>query len=299
MKLHSFPKVFNLGHPAISELLRDEVIVQEKIDGSQISFALIDDEIHIRSKNAEIFGDNPNDMFAKGVEVIHSLRDKLTPNWVYRGEYLRSPKHNALEYSRCPKNHIVLFDIEVSPNEFLDYISVSETARSLDLDPVFFLYEGKIEDHDQLKELMDIESQLGGPIEGYVIKNYSRFGRDGKVLMGKHVSEQFKETNKTNWKKQNPSKGDIIQLLIEQYRNENRWEKAYQHLRDSGNLEHGPRDIGVLIKEAQNDIIRECEEEIKEALWDYAKSHITRGAVKGLPEWYKSLLVERQFDDNQ
>lgn len=296
MKLHSYPKVHSLGHPAISELLDGDVVVQEKVDGSQISFGLFDDELHIRSKNAEIFGDNPNDMFAKAVEVIHSLRDDLIRNLVYRGEYLRAVKHNALAYERHPNNHIVLFDIERGPSDFLPYEDVKVEAASLGLEVIPLVFKGKAEGIDQFQEWMKGESFLGGSIEGLVIKNYARFGRDGKVLMGKHVSEDFKETNAQNWKKQNPSKNDVIQLLIAQYHNENRWEKAVQHLRDSGQLEHSPKDIGALIKEVQKDLLEECEEDIKAALWNHAKGHITRGATKGLPEWYKQKLAESQFD---
>lgn len=296
MKLHSYPKVHALGHPAITDLLKDDVVVQEKVDGSQISFALIDEELHIRSKNAEVFGDNPNDMFAKAVEVIYSLRDRMEPGYIYRGEYLRAPKHNALEYGRHPKNHIVLFDVETGPSAFLPYVQVCNEAAELGLEVIPLVYSGKAQDAAQLHDWMKTESFLGGPLEGLVVKNYERFGRDGKVLMGKHVSEQFKETNKENWKKQNPSKNDVIQVLIAKYNNEQRWEKAVQHLREAGELEHSPKDIGALMKAVQQDIAEECEDEIKQALWNHAKGHILRGAAKGLPEWYKQKLAASQFD---
>ncbi len=43
-----------------------------------------------------------------------------------------------------------------------------------------------------LYALLEKESILGGKVEGIVVKNYARFGKDKKVLMGKYVSEQGK-----------------------------------------------------------------------------------------------------------
>ncbi len=37
---HSYPKIYGLGHKAITELLSDNVMVEEKIDGSQFSFGI-------------------------------------------------------------------------------------------------------------------------------------------------------------------------------------------------------------------------------------------------------------------
>jgi hypothetical protein len=39
---HSYPKLYAMGHRAIADLLLDDVIVQEKVDGSQFSFGLFD-----------------------------------------------------------------------------------------------------------------------------------------------------------------------------------------------------------------------------------------------------------------
>lgn len=54
MHLPSYPKIYALGHKAIEELLHDDVCVQEKVDGSQISFGLLDGKLYISSKGAII-----------------------------------------------------------------------------------------------------------------------------------------------------------------------------------------------------------------------------------------------------
>jgi hypothetical protein len=167
----------------------------------------------------------------------------------------------------------------------------------LGLEIVPLVYKGKIDNIDSLMSLLDKTSILGGQkIEGIVIKNYHRFGADKKVLMGKLVSEAFKEVHKGAWRESNPTKSDIIQSLIVSYRTPARWNKAIQHLKESGKLDESPKDIGSLIKEVQNDVKTECKEEIMDALFSYAWPQIQRGIVTGLPDWYKEELAKSQFN---
>jgi hypothetical protein len=39
---NSYPKVYNMGHAAIADLLLDDVLVEEKVDGSQFSFGVFE-----------------------------------------------------------------------------------------------------------------------------------------------------------------------------------------------------------------------------------------------------------------
>jgi hypothetical protein len=48
---HSYPSIYNLGHRALTDLFSGGlVLVQEKVDGSQFSFGLIDGVVRFRSK---------------------------------------------------------------------------------------------------------------------------------------------------------------------------------------------------------------------------------------------------------
>lgn len=293
---HSYPSIYALGHAALKELFADDVLVEEKIDGSQFSFGRFEGELKARSKGKELIIDAPEKMFAKAVEVIQSL--PLRDGWTYRTEYLQKPKHNALAYDRIPSNHLIVFDINTDEETYLPYEEKAQEARRLGLEVVPSVFQGKIEGADSLMALLDCVSILGGQkIEGIVIKNYAKFGPDKKVLMGKFVSEAFKEVHKGEWRAANPTKADIIQSLVMAYRTPARWNKAIQHLREAGTLEGTPRDIGGLIKEVQADIFKECQDEIKEALFSYVFPMIKRSAVAGLPEWYKEQLAKSQFEE--
>lgn len=294
-ELWSYPKVYNLGHPALAELLDGEVVVQEKVDGSQFSFGVLGGELRLRSKGATIYPDAPDRMFAPAAETAQAIASELKPGWVYRGEFLAKPKHNVLRYGRVPAGSVILFDVERGPSDFAPPEMVRGEADHLGLECVTqFLADSTL---DAMAALLDKESCLGGTkVEGIVVKNYARFGRDGKALMGKHVSEDFKEVHRKEWKAANPSTRDVAQRLVEEFRAEGRWAKAVQHLRDAGELENDPRDIGKLIREVQRDLEEEESEYIKEKLLAHFLPGIKRGAAAGVAEWYKQRLFERQFE---
>jgi hypothetical protein len=237
-------------------------------------------------------------MFQKGVNAILAVGSQLEDGYIYRGEYLRQPKHNVIAYDRIPANHIIIFDIEVEEfgsGWYLDPDDVVTHAERLGFEPLPWTTM-KVDTPDQVKGFLDMTSVLGGAkVEGIVMKNYERFTRDGKVMMGKYVSEKFKEVHRK--KTYRVSNKDIVATLIEAYKTEARWRKAVHHLRDMGELEDSPRDIGKLIKEVQSDVLEECQDEIKEALFKWGWKQIYRGLTSGLPEWYKEQLLEKQFEE--
>jgi len=291
---HSYPKVYALGHKAIAELFLDDVLVEEKIDGSQFSFGRFNGELKCRSRGAQINADFPEQMFAEAVEVVRDL--DLRDGWTYRAEYLKKPKHNTLAYDRIPRNHLIVFDINSTEEEYLSYLDKVTEAARIGLETVPILFEGRISEPSQLLRFLELTSILGGQkIEGVVVKNYHRFGLDKKVLMGKYVAEAFKEVHGGEWKANNPTSKDVIQRLILQLKTPARWQKAVQHLKESGRYTQSPRDIGELIKEVHKDITAECADEIKEALFANAISHIRRGVSGGIAEWYKEELMKIQF----
>lgn len=307
---HSYPSIYNLGHRYVADLLLDPVNVEEKVDGSQFSFGVFDvplipgDDrsdveqfIRCRSKGSEINIIAPEGMFKKAVDWVLENRAKLTVGWTYRGEYLCKPKHNALAYDRVPQNNIIIFDINTGEEEYLPYDEKAREAARIGLDVVPQIFYGKIEDVQQFRTMLDTVSCLGGQkVEGVVIKNYSRFGLDKKAMLGKFVSEAFKEVHSKEWKAANPNRNDIVLELIASLKTAARWQKAVQHLRDDGKIEDSTKDIGLLMKEVAKDIEKEEIDYIKDKLFDWAWKQIHRGVTAGLPEWYKQQLLEKQFN---
>ena len=300
--IKAFPKIFTIGQDYIKDIFQEDVEITEKIDGSQFSFAKINGELFMRSKGAMIYPENVPDLFKPAVDYVLSIQDKIPDNLVFYCETLKNPKHNVLKYDRIPKNHLVLFGVsDVSQTKFINnYEELCFYADILGVDVVPILYYGKVYDENQLKSFLEQESFLGGTkIEGIVVKNYFRpflfGGQPIPIMMGKFVSEEFKETHREKWHKEFTPKGRF-EAFKESFRTEARWLKAIQHLKEKGELEFSPRDIGKLIAEIMRDIEEEEKETIKEFLWEQFGKEILRYATKGFPEFYKNYLLKRTFE---
>lgn len=296
MSINSYPSIYALGHNAIGDILDGNVVVEEKIDGSQFSFSVVNGELLCRSKGQQIVVGAEDNMFQRAVATAQELKPLLTEGWVYRCEYLQKPKHNTLAYERTPRRHLILFDVMIGEEEYLFPARKHEEAKRIGLEVVPLLYRGFVQSLDMVKELLHTPSILGGKIEGVVIKNYHVFTKEKKIAIAKFVSDDFKEQHATEWKKSNPTQSDIVQRIIETYRHEGRWVKAVQHLRDNGDLKESLRDIAGLIREVPADVQKECEEEIKQILWSHFWPQIKRGITAGLPEWYKTVLASSAFE---
>ena len=297
---HSYPSTFQLGHRALASLFDGPVLVEEKVDGSQFSFGAFpsDDGVYLRcrSKGQQLNLIAPEKMFEPAIATAQKLLGNLRLGWTYRAEFLGKPKHNALAYDRIPRDHLILFDINPGHEDYVPWEAKAAEAERLGLEVVPRLFHGTIDTLDMFRALLDTVSVLGGQkIEGVVVKNYAQFGPDKKVLIGKYVSEAFKEVHAAEWKAANPKSGDVVQMLIRQYQTPARWAKAIQHLREAGQLDDSPRDIGLLLREVPADIEQEATDAIKDKLFAWAWPQIRRGVCAGLPEWYKDRLLERQF----
>lgn len=308
---HSPQSIYNLGHAAIKDLFTVPVQIQEKVDGSFFAFGLYNDpqliefdvdgdrmELKIRSKGAVMVTDAPQALFKLAVDAVKIRRHELHPGWMYRGETLAKPKHNALAYDRVPKDNIILFDILTEEEEYLPYSELAKEASRIGLEVVPQLASGVISSAEELRKYLETVSVLGGQkVEGVVIKPLTPlYGPDKKMLFGKFVSEAYKEVHSHAWKENNPTNKDIVSMLGDVYGTQARWNKAIQHAREQGLLEDSPKDIGILMHSVPLDVLKECEDEIKQRLFKHAWPHVSRMITRGLPEYYKNLLLTKQFE---
>lgn len=299
--IHSFPKIFTIGQDFIKDIFNNEVEITEKIDGSQFSFGKINNQFYMRSKGAQLFPESYAKMFSKAVEYVLSIEHILPDNTVFYCEYLEKPKHNILVYDRIPKNNLMLYGVCDNTLKFVnEYEKLIEHADFLNIEVVPLIYKGIVENVDFIKEIMERKSVLGNvQIEGIVVKNYKNPFLLGSqpipLMMGKYVSEKFKEKHNKDWKKEKTTKGKW-ETFKDGFRTEARWNKSIQHLREKDELTNSPKDIGKLIKEIQNDITEEEKENIKNFLWKLYGKEILRNATKGFPEYYKEYLLKRNFE---
>lgn len=317
----SYPSIYNLGHRAVRDLLNVPHVIEEKVDGSQFSFGLLSNhedhsedilageplyvseefELRVRSKGAVMLVGAPEKMFTKAVESVKERAHLLHRNWTYRAEYLAKPKHNTLAYDRIPIGHLVIFDVSTGDNEWLGPAEKRNEAERIGLECVPTLASspsGATTTLETLRVLLDThQSFLGGQlIEGVVIKPLVElYGPDHKTLMGKFVSERFKEAHREAWKVTSPNSGDVLDQLCRRFKTEGRWLKAIQHLREAGQLQEAPQDIPALLAEIQRDLGQEEKEEIQKLLWKWAWPHVARNVTRGFPEFWKETLLKQQF----
>jgi hypothetical protein len=292
--LEPYCSLREISHREVRDIFEDEVVVEEKVEGSQFSFQVVGDEVFMTSRRQPVIGGG---QWVRAMEAVEKVRYNLVDGWIYRGEYLQSPRHNRIRYDRTPINNIVIFDIETSPNEFLSVTEKQEETERIGFECVPVLYEGKLESAQQLRDLLDTKSFLGEnvKIEGVVVKNYNKRLND-HLMVAKFVSEEFQEVMQIKHRHSKP-KASFVDELIEELKTEARWAKAVQHLREEGVVNGTPQDIGKLVKEVQADIYLECEEYIREFLFEKAKKDIQKGVVNGFGEWYKGLLVEEMEEE--
>ena len=301
--LPSYTKILTLGSSRTENALIDEVVIQEKIDGSQFKAGVNEDgELLIRSKGCKLEpivedGEliNIQKLFIPAVKHILSIETKLKqlPRDTYLYcETLYKSKHNVLHYEKTPKNNIVLFDALVG-GKWVVRKELKEIAKTLEIDLIPELYRGKV-DINKIKELLKTQSYLGKElIEGVVIKNYNQnitLGANIYPLFTKYVRETFKELHSVEWKTKRPK--DNLQNYINGFKSEARWQKAIIHLKEKELLESSPKDIGKLILEVQRDIKEEEKENIKNYLYKLYVKHILRKSTQKLPEWYKEQLLK-------
>ncbi len=290
-------------------------VYTEKADGSQLRIGIDSSgKISAGSKNVDYNESNlPDKSFAP---IVDNLSTKLNilyaegslfsflkegDNIVFYGEYLRSPKHNALKYDRVPKGNLYLFDVSIN-GVYKPITDICFWADALEVEPVNVLtssmYLMKYEEVESL--IKNSKSILGNVVpEGVVIKNYgiSIMDTHRKIsvpLMIKVVREEFKEILKQTWKRENgKGKEDILNRIAGIVNKNAVWDKAIQHVRDDGNLSYKMQDMKFLIESLDNDIEKEWKEIIKNELYSDYESDIEKVFSRGFAEYYKKKIYEQ------
>lgn len=316
-RLTSYCSSYSPHHKEFQLLRNKPIWLEEKIDGSQISFMVQDGELLVKSRRVlwtpehiELGQFDKN--FKPAIDYLLSIKEAIRPGWRYRGEYLRKPRHNAITYGRIPTNHIIIYDIETElDGEFLSPFDrhLQSAFVGLEAVPVLYsedwlgIYGPKNISIDaiewlikQAESIFKLDSWLGGMIEGVVVKtSESCYDPGKKQIIGKIVREEFKELNQQAQRDyKGPSKADIIQHLGASLANEARIAKAFFRLRDDGSLEEGMRAVPQIMKELWQDILKEEQFYIKEQLEKWAMPQLEKIIKSQVPKWLKEHLKDAE-----
>lgn len=281
--------------PEAALILNKPTYVQEKLDGSQFTFAYIEGNFYARSRGQQLSEDvGIADLFANAYLSAKELclDGILPPGFLYRCEAFKGPKHNSLKYDRAPKHGFVVYDVQSALNNH--FVVPVEMSDMLDGKVEYVKVIGQWPEGLKLRsELVDFldanqnsTSMLGGPIEGFVFKEYS-CSPDRAVV--KVVREQFKELHALNeeYIKIGPTNG--LERVMEKISGPARYLKALSHLRESGASEGSMRDMPKLLNELHADLDSD-HGEIKDLLWQVFGGQIKKNLGKGLALWLKDQL---------
>jgi len=304
--MEHFPRIQAVHKPEAVGFKEGNVIVEEKVDGTQVRFEIDDfGLISVGSHNVDNIHIGVSDGFGKAIETANKVFDGIEADLgekiVIFGEYLSKPKQNTIPYARVPRYNVVIFDVIVN-GYYLDREEKDRFGFQYGLEVVPLLWKGKGEDFtDEIREeLLKTKSFLGhqagyDKIEGIVIKNYGKlFDPRFRALEGHHmvvkiVNESFQEKNKV----ENPGQGNKVEELINSLCSVARWNKSIQHLREDGLLNNHMKDLALIVPGIVKDIEEEEKESIKEELYKIYMPKIKQRCTRGLSGHYMKVLKDR------
>lgn len=272
--------------------------IEEKLDGSQLSFMLNDDgELNFYCRNRPA-GKN-NSVFSKSIDMLQLLKPKMKPNIMYHGESIIKPRHNTVTYDRVPKYYWIMYDVQLPDKTFLNRPLVEHFAKELGVEVVPVLFNNAEEqttisaieiaqDFISKIEAGELESYLGGIPEGVVIK-HPKFESDNSTFSAtklKVVTNKFKEAHMAKKPKNLNTESDFCSWLGEQFNTQARFHKAYQHCRDRDQLTgKKEKDIYKIVQDLDQDFEDEWQELCKQYLWAEYKDKIQKSARKDFSDW--------------
>jgi hypothetical protein len=287
--LSEYGKVLHVGHRGVASVFDGDVVVQEKIDGSQLSWCCDEDgALRARSRGQVINVADPPKLFGPAIEHLRAANERgcIARGLLFRGEAVCGRRHNRIEYERVPAGCVVLFEAG-------DGAPLYGYARTMGVEAVSELYRGRIDGPDALHALLPRESFLGGMCEGLVVKNYGQVDPNtgAAPLKAKLVSGAFAETARVRRPRLGGGDG-LVGVLSAAVATEARFEKAVQRLSEDGVLTNSLADIGALLAKVGRDVNSESGDWLAEQLVARGRKAVLRAVSTRAAEWYKERLTK-------
>lgn len=299
MEQKKYHSIVRYGHKSTQEVLNkgDQIIIQEKIDGANASFAVIDGELKCWSRNKELSMNNTLEGFYVWVKENINV-DKLLEGVIYFGEWTAQHKVVYEGYTK----QFFLYDIfNLHLEEYVSFPMVRDEAKRLGLQLIPVFFEGEFESFDQLMSYVgrtELNGKLGGEPcgEGIVVKNMEYRDRFGKQMFVKLVVDKFAEVQKQKAPKDPKKKFSEEELKVRECVTAPRVEKQLFTMIEEGLLERnfGIEEMGKILKHI-NPLV--AEDILKEEMGDFP--HVTVGEIQRmisrvLPFIVKEIIKEKQ-----
>ena len=137
----------------LNEILNDELIIVEDIQGSKIWIKWDGREFEIRPKSTTNEPINLIDLAMQNYynpvtkffsELDDRVKSLLNRKWWFCFEYFPDEQPANIEYARVPKNHLVLSSINKGGKFEFNIEELDEYSRLFDVDLIPVIYQGKL-----------------------------------------------------------------------------------------------------------------------------------------------------------
>lgn len=291
-KIKKYMKIERFGKKGTEETLipfNSTIVVQEKLDGANTSFALFAGEIAAFSRNNQLDEDNDLRGFYAWTQTLPI--NELNPKFVYFGEWL--VKHNIF-YGKEHMNQFYLFDIyDTQSAQYIHFNDVKQEAQRLNIQLVPVFYEGRTVSEEQLNSYVG-QSLLGEIGEGIVVKNVNYRYR-GQQIYTKFVSPSFSEVK---IKQPKITKQSQEQLFIAQFLTQARVEKMLYKLVDEQILPENFdfKALPTILKNANIRLYQDLLEEERDELGEEFDERVLRKALsKKLTSLVRQIILSRSI----
>jgi hypothetical protein len=303
MIFETYRKIKRIGDDENKDIfsnLNDEIIIQEKIDGGNFRFAVVNNQLIFGSRTQQLQESKEHKYEKNFQKCISHVKGKLSNKDLTKYNHLifygeNCVRHTmAYNWDKIPS--FLGFDIKnLQTERYLEYKEVERIYKELELDLVPLI---KICKASEITEINDdlvpiseysLESAKDQKAEGIVFKNYN------KQIFAKYVRDAFKERNSVVFggnpkynKVDDTNNGDFVF----KYCTNQRIEKLVWKKIDLGN-KLGMQLMGHLIRETYLDIIEEEWKEILTSNWKLDFKNIRKSIAKRV-----KAVLETIIDNN-
>lgn len=199
MEYKRYQHIEKIGSSEVNGILKGEVHLSYKIDGTNGCIYLNDNILKFGSRNRELSLDNDNCKFMasmlKDEEYLNAIAIYLRkhPEYIIYGEWLIPV--NIKRYKKEAWNRFYVFDIfDTVSKRYLRYDSYTPELKMLN---ILFIPEIAVLNDPTVEDISSYLSKTGdylldnGAGEGIVIKNYEYKNQYGRTTWAKLLTEDF------------------------------------------------------------------------------------------------------------
>lgn len=250
----------------------DYVVIQEKIDGSNASICLDENEELVAFSRRKTL--DPHNTLNGFYNYVQSLKlETMDKSWVVFGEWTGA--RNAIVYDEDTKNKWYVFDIfDKTLGVYLPQIYVEKFCELNHLNYVHTFYDGKFISWEHVMQFAE-RHPYGDISEGIVIKNETKIGDLSEGVhypsVLKIVNACFSEAHKSKHKEVDFNKlaeREKAKELMSTIVTERRVEKELYKMRDDGLIptDWSEKDMQTIARNLPSRVYQDCVKEENETV---------------------------------